>query len=329
MPRFTGQNKKRIDPRYFINETRELDEGILSTLGGLAGAYALYKMFLSGKAEDLYRNDPEFREKVDDIANYAQGEPGSDRRRRTDMVKKDMSDAYGSVKDRLTGMFREGEIPEEQITEEELMEIFGFGKKRDPKSGKKFDHEPLIADPENRDASGKVQPTASDMRRARKRGRDDAKRIFGSLEEGDPRMAAMMTLKPGVDVVLKNGEIGEIIDVIEPMQTFEVAINAPGQDGFGMFDRSEVITINDIDLDKLRPYGDLSEEDEDPYRNVPLDARPKTPEQRDKALNKQGYRHGLYGRKKNRYYDPEVQAVYLAAYERGVKDSKSGGVFGP
>ena len=73
---------------------------------------------------------------------------------------------------------------------------YGFGKKRDPKSGKMFDHEPLIADPENRDASGKVQPTASDMRRARKRGRDDAKRIFGTLEEGDPRMAAMMTLKP-------------------------------------------------------------------------------------------------------------------------------------
>ena len=179
MPRFTGQNKRRINPRYFLNETRELDEGILGTIGGLAGAYALYRMFLSGKAQKMYEEDPEFKEMIDDAANYAQGEPGSDRRRRTDLVKKDMSDAYGAVKDRLSGMFKEGDIPEEQLTEEELMELFGFGKKKDPKSGKEFDHEPLITDPENRDASGKVQPTASDMRRARKRGYDDAKRIFG------------------------------------------------------------------------------------------------------------------------------------------------------
>ncbi len=124
MPRFTGQNKKRINPRYFINETRQVDE------------------------------------------------------------------------------FKEGDIPEEQLaeeesielteeelanlTEEELIELFGFGKKNkekrtaiDPKSGKEFEYDPLIADPENRDASGKVQPSASDMRRARKRGYDDAKRIFG------------------------------------------------------------------------------------------------------------------------------------------------------
>ena len=30
MPRFTGQNKKRIDPRYFLNET--VEEGVLDFL---------------------------------------------------------------------------------------------------------------------------------------------------------------------------------------------------------------------------------------------------------------------------------------------------------
>lgn len=32
MPRFTGQNKKRTNPRYFLNET--VDEGILSQMMG-------------------------------------------------------------------------------------------------------------------------------------------------------------------------------------------------------------------------------------------------------------------------------------------------------
>ena len=106
MPRFTGQNERRTNPRYFLNETRELDEGILSTLGGLAGAYALYKMFLSGKAQKMYEEDPEFREMIDDAANYAQGEPGSDRRRRTDLVKKDMKGAYDAVADRVKSYFK-------------------------------------------------------------------------------------------------------------------------------------------------------------------------------------------------------------------------------
>ena len=35
MPRFTGQNKKRIDPRYFLNETRGINEGILDKIGDL------------------------------------------------------------------------------------------------------------------------------------------------------------------------------------------------------------------------------------------------------------------------------------------------------
>ena len=33
MPRFTGQNKKRIDPRYFLDETMEIDEAI-APIGG-------------------------------------------------------------------------------------------------------------------------------------------------------------------------------------------------------------------------------------------------------------------------------------------------------
>ena len=32
MPRFTGQNKKRVDPRYFLNE--KVDEGMLSQMMG-------------------------------------------------------------------------------------------------------------------------------------------------------------------------------------------------------------------------------------------------------------------------------------------------------
>lgn len=32
MPRFTGQNKKRKDPRYFLNE--KVDEGMLSQMMG-------------------------------------------------------------------------------------------------------------------------------------------------------------------------------------------------------------------------------------------------------------------------------------------------------
>ena len=147
------------------------------------------------------------------------------------------------------------------------------------------------------------------------------------LNEGMQQMP-----KLGDEVKLSDGRMGEVIDVVG--QNYEVAINA-AEGGYGMFDGSVTVSIHDIESvgPNYPGHGDLpgrvSEEDKDPYRNVPLDARPKTPEERDKALEKQGYRHGLYGRKKNRYYDPEVQAIYLAAYERGVEDSKPGGVFGP
>ena len=44
-------------------------------------------------------------------------------------------------------------------------------------------------------------------------------------EKMDPRMAAMMTLRPGAQVTLQTGEVAEIVDVIDPGQTFEVAID--------------------------------------------------------------------------------------------------------
>lgn len=70
-------------------------------------------------------------------------------------------------------------------------------------------------------------------------------------ETMDPRIAAMMTLKPGAQVNLQTGEVAEIVDVIDPGQTFEVAIDGG--------DEEKTITIYDIDMDQLRAPGDLRE----------------------------------------------------------------------
>ncbi len=71
-------------------------------------------------------------------------------------------------------------------------------------------------------------------------------------ETMDPRLAAMMTLKPGAQVTLQTGEVAEIVDVIDPGQTFEVAIDGG--------DEERTITIYDIDMDQLRAPGDLRED---------------------------------------------------------------------
>ena len=71
-------------------------------------------------------------------------------------------------------------------------------------------------------------------------------------ETMDPRIAAMMTLKPGAQVTLQTGEVAEIVDVIDPGQTFEVAIDGG--------DEERTITIYDIDMDQLRAPGDLRED---------------------------------------------------------------------
>jgi len=73
-------------------------------------------------------------------------------------------------------------------------------------------------------------------------------------ETMDPRIAAMMTLKPGAQVILQTGEVAEIVDVIDPGQTYEVAIDGG--------DEERTITINDIDMDQLRAPGDLREDDQ-------------------------------------------------------------------
>ena len=72
-------------------------------------------------------------------------------------------------------------------------------------------------------------------------------------ETVDPRIAAMMTLKPGAQVTLQTGEVAEIVDVIDPGQTYEVAIDGG--------DEERTITIYDIDMDQLRAPGDLREDD--------------------------------------------------------------------
>ena len=72
-------------------------------------------------------------------------------------------------------------------------------------------------------------------------------------ETMDPRLAAMMTLKPGAQVILKTGEVAEIVDVIDPGQAYEVAIDGG--------DEERTITIYDIDMDKLRAPGQLSEQE--------------------------------------------------------------------
>jgi hypothetical protein len=69
-------------------------------------------------------------------------------------------------------------------------------------------------------------------------------------ETMDPRLAAMMTLKPGAQVELITGEVAEIVDVIEPGQVYDVAIDGG--------DEERTITIQDIDMSKLRVPGQLS-----------------------------------------------------------------------
>jgi preprotein translocase subunit YajC len=71
-------------------------------------------------------------------------------------------------------------------------------------------------------------------------------------ETMDPRIAAMMTLRPGAQVTLQTGEVAEIVDVIDPGQTYEVAIDGG--------DEERTITIYDIDMDQLRAPGDLRED---------------------------------------------------------------------
>ena len=72
-------------------------------------------------------------------------------------------------------------------------------------------------------------------------------------ETMDPRIAAMMTLKPGAQVVLKTGEVAEIVDAIGGMN-FEVAIDGGNEE--------RTIDINDIDINQLRAPGDLREDDD-------------------------------------------------------------------
>ena len=72
-------------------------------------------------------------------------------------------------------------------------------------------------------------------------------------ETMDPRIAAMLTLRPGAQVTLQTGEVAEIVDVIDPGQTYEVAIDGG--------DEERTITIYDIDMDQLRAPGDLREDD--------------------------------------------------------------------
>ena len=71
-------------------------------------------------------------------------------------------------------------------------------------------------------------------------------------ETMDPRIAATMALKPGAQVVLQTGEIAEIVDVIEPGQVYEVAIDGG--------DEERTITIQDIDMSKLQAPGGFREE---------------------------------------------------------------------
>ena len=46
MPRFTGQNKKKIDPRYFLNE--KVNEGMFSQMMGDAGAEVGDELVIDG-----------------------------------------------------------------------------------------------------------------------------------------------------------------------------------------------------------------------------------------------------------------------------------------
>ena len=72
-------------------------------------------------------------------------------------------------------------------------------------------------------------------------------------ETADPvkALAALMTLKPGAQVELVTGEVAEIVDVLDPGQLYDVAIDGSEE---------RTITIHDIDLSKLRAPGDLRED---------------------------------------------------------------------
>ena len=65
-------------------------------------------------------------------------------------------------------------------------------------------------------------------------------------ETMDPRLAAMMTLKPGAQVILKTGEVAEIVDVIDPGQAYEVAIDGGNEE--------RTITIVSRQHDNPRAY---------------------------------------------------------------------------
>ena len=73
-------------------------------------------------------------------------------------------------------------------------------------------------------------------------------------ETADPvkALAALMTLKPGAQVELVTGEVAEIVDVLDPGQLYDVAIDGGSEE--------RTITIHDIDLSKLRAPGDLRED---------------------------------------------------------------------
>jgi len=68
----------------------------------------------------------------------------------------------------------------------------------------------------------------------------------------DPRIAAMMTLRPGAQVILKTGEVAEIVDGDLSQGYFDVVIDGDGEE--------KTITTHDIDMSKLRAPGDLRED---------------------------------------------------------------------
>ena len=73
-------------------------------------------------------------------------------------------------------------------------------------------------------------------------------------ETMDPRIAAMMTLRPGSQVTLKTGEIAEIVDGDLSEGYFDVVIDGDGEE--------KTITTFDIDMDQLRAPGDLREDED-------------------------------------------------------------------
>ena len=71
-------------------------------------------------------------------------------------------------------------------------------------------------------------------------------------ETMNPRIAAMMTLRPGSQVTLKTGEVAEIVDGDLSEGYFDVVIDGEGP--------IKTITTNDIDMSQLRAPGDLRED---------------------------------------------------------------------